>query len=87
MEKSPLRIYDYTVTKDWNIEKAAEYQGNIHKIITHMDKIGKPFTIEYIDENLNVISTLEFKGNEKKFLEYKAAIEKMIKGEQNEQSK
>ena len=81
MKKSPLRIYDYTVTKDWDIEKAAKYTGDIHNAIRHIEQTGKPYTIEYIDDNLNVVKTLEFKGNEKKSLEYEERINKLMKGE------
>ena len=81
VKNTPLRIYDYSVTKDWNIEKVVEYQRNIHNTITYMDKIGKPFSIEYIDKDLNVVSTVRYKGDKKKFLKQEATIEKMAKGE------
>ena len=68
-QMTPLRIFDHTVTKSWSIKKAAEYQRNITNIIIFMEKRGKPLTIEYIDDDLNVVSTLKFKGNEKKYLE------------------
>ena len=85
MKDTPLRIYDYSVTKNWSIEKAAIYTRDVDNIISHMDKIGKPLTIEYIDENLNIVSTLNFKGNKKKALEYEAEINKLIrKGRKNE---
>ena len=53
----------------WDIEKAAEYERNIHDAITFTEMRGKPLTIEYVDDNLNVISTLKIKGDEKKFLD------------------
>ena len=80
MKDAPLRIYDHSVTKDWDIEKLATYELNIHHIIRHMEMRGKSFTIEYVDENLNVVNTLEFKGDKKKFMEYEAKIEKLVKG-------
>ena len=82
MKKTPLRIYDSSVTIKWDFEKAAEYTGQIHGIITFMDKTGKPYTIEYIDEDLNVVSTLKIEGDEKKFLEYETKMDKLLKGEQ-----
>ena len=71
---TPMRIYDFSVTKNWSIEKAAIYERNVTNMIRFMEMRGKPLTIEYIDENLNVISTLKFKGNKKKYLEYEAKI-------------
>ena len=78
MKKNPLRILDYSVTKDWDLEKAAEYEKNITDAIRFTEMRGKPLTIEYIDENLNVISTLKFKGNEKKYLEYESKINNLV---------
>ena len=63
----------------WDIEKAAEYEGHIHDAIRHTEMIGKPLTIEYIDEDLNVIGTLKIKGDEKKFLEYEAKMKKLLR--------
>ena len=77
-ECTPLRIFDTSVTMKWDIEKAAEYEGHIINIIRYMEKRGKPLTIEYIDEDLNVIRTLKIKGDEKKFLEYEAKINKLL---------
>ena len=81
MKDAPLRIYDYAVTKDWDLEKAAKYHGQIVNIISTMEKMGKPLVIEYVDDNLNVISTFKMKKDEKKFAEYEAKIEKLLKGE------
>tara|TARA_Y100000310_G_scaffold131716_1_gene130861 strand:- start:209 stop:463 length:255 start_codon:yes stop_codon:yes gene_type:complete len=81
MKNTPLRIFDYTVTKDWNIEKAVEYERNIANAIRYMEMRGKPLTIEYIDDNQNVVKTLKYKGNKKKFLEYEERINKLMKGE------
>ena len=81
----PLRIYDFSVTKNWSIEKAAIYMRDVTNMIRFMEKRGKPLTIEYIDENKNVVSTTKFKGNKKKALEYEAEINKLIrKGRKNE---
>ena len=78
MKDAPLKIYDISVTMKWDIEKAAEYEGHIHNAIRFTEMRGKPLTIEYIDEDLNVLRTLKFKGDEKKFLEYEARLEKLI---------
>ena len=78
MKDAPLKIYDISVTMKWDIEKAAEYEGHIHNAIRHTEMIGKPLTIEYIDEDLNVVGTLKFKGDKKKALEYEARLEKLI---------
>ena len=75
---TPMRIYDFSVTKNWSIEKAAIYERNVTNMIRFMEMRGKPLTIEYIDENLNVISTLKFKGNEKKYLEYESKINNLV---------
>ena len=75
---TPLRIYDFSVTKDWSIEKAAIYERDITNIIRLMEKQGKPLTIEYIDENLNVVRTLKFKGNKEKNLKYEAEINNLV---------
>ena len=80
-QMTPLRIFDHTVTKSWSIKKAAEYQRNITNIIIFMEKRGKPLTIEYIDDDLNVIHTSKFKGNKKNFMEYEAIMKKLLKGE------
>ena len=77
---TPMRIYDFSVTKNWSIEKAAIYERDVTNMIRFMEKRGKPLTIEYIDENKNVVSTAKFKGDEKKSLEYEAEINKLIKG-------
>ena len=79
MKKNPLSILDYSVTKDWDLEKAAEYEKNITDAIRFTEMRGKPLTIEYIDENLNVVKTLEFKGDKKKFLEYEAKMKKLLR--------
>ena len=81
MKNTPLRIYDYTVRKDWNIEKAAEYERNITNVIRSMEKQGKPLTIEYIDDKLNVVKTYKIEGNEKKSMEYETRMEKLLKGD------
>ena len=75
---TPLRIFDFTVTKDWSIEKAAKYEREITIMIRFMEKRGKPLTIEYIDENLNVVSTFKFKGNKKKALEYETEMNEWV---------
>ena len=67
-----------SVIMKWDIEKAVEYERNIHNAIRFTEMRGKPLTIEYIDEDLNVLRTLKFKGDEKKFLEYEARLEKLI---------
>ena len=79
MKDTPLKVYDTSVTMKWDIEKAAEYEGHIHDAIRHTEMIGKPLTIEYIDEDLNVIGTLKIKGDEKKFLEYEAKMKKLLR--------
>tara|TARA_Y100000310_G_scaffold304711_1_gene344143 strand:+ start:324 stop:578 length:255 start_codon:yes stop_codon:yes gene_type:complete len=81
MKDTPLKIYDRSVTGKWDFEKQVEYEINITNIIRFTELRGKPLTIEYIDDNLNVIRTLKFKGNKKKFLEYEAKINKLLKGE------
>tara|TARA_Y100000310_G_scaffold192837_1_gene192737 strand:+ start:274 stop:519 length:246 start_codon:yes stop_codon:yes gene_type:complete len=78
MKATPLKIYDMSVKMKWDIEKAAEYERHIHDIIRFTEMRGKPLTIEYVDENLNVISTLKIEGDEKKFLEYEARMNKLI---------
>ena len=85
--KTPLRIFDMSVRMKWDIEKAAEYEEQIMQILKFMDRTGKPLTIEYIDDDLNVISTSKFKGDEKKALEYEARINKLTKGLYNENRK
>ena len=84
MKDTPLRVYDTSVTMKWDIEKAAEYEGHIHDAIRHTEMIGKPLTIEYIDEDLNVVGTLKFKGDKKKALEYEAKINKLLRRMENE---
>ena len=85
MKDTPLRIYTSSVTMDWSIKKAAIYTRYVTNIIRCMEKRGKPLTIEYIDENENVVSTLKFKENKKKALEYEAEINKLIReGKKNE---
>ena len=81
MKNTPLKLYDMSVRMKWDIEKAAEYEMNIHRIIRHTEMMGKPLTIEYIDEDLNVVGTLNLKGDEKKRLEYETRINKLLKGE------
>jgi len=81
MKATLLKIYDMSVTMKWDIEKAAEYEKNITDAIRFTEMRGKPLTIEYVDENLNVISTLKIEGDEKKFLEYEARMNKLLKGE------
>ena len=79
MKDTPLKVYDTSVTMKWDIEKAAEYEGHIHDAIRFTEMRGKPLTIEYIDEDLNVIGTLKIKGDEKKFLEYEAKMKKLLR--------
>ena len=67
-----------SVIMKWDIEKAVEYERNIHNAIRFTEMRGKPLTIEYIDDDLNVIRTLKIKGDEKKFLEYEARINKFL---------
>ena len=76
---TPLRIYDFSVTKDWSIKKAAIYERDVTNVIRFMEKRGKPLTIEYIDEYLNVVSTLKYKGNKKKALEYETVMNRTLK--------
>ena len=80
-ECTPLRIFDTSVTMKWDIEKAAEYEGYIHNAIRFTEMRGKPLTIEYMDDDLNVIRILKIKGDEKKFLAYEARMDKLLKGE------
>ena len=75
---TPLKICDRSVTEKWDFEKQVEYERNIHNIIRFTDMQGKPLTIEYIDDNLNVVSTLKIKGDEKKSLEYQKNIDKRV---------
>ena len=87
MKDATLRIYDISVRMEWDIETASEYEKNIHNAIRFAVMRGKPLTIEYMDEGLNVVSTLKFKGDKKKFQEYEAKLEKTIKlakGKQDE---
>ena len=79
MKDTPLKVYDTSVTMKWDIEKAAEYEVHIHDAIRFTEMRGKPLTIEYIDEDLNVIGTLKIKGDEKKFLEYEAKMKKLLR--------
>ena len=79
MKNTPLKLYDMSVRMKWDIEKAAEYEMTIHRIIRHTEMMGKPLTIEYIDEDLNVVGTLNLKGDEKKFLEYEAKMKKLLR--------
>ena len=67
-----------SVIMKWDIEKAVEYERNIHNAIRFSEMRGKPLIIEYIDDDLNVIRTLKIKGDEKKFLEYEARINKFL---------
>ena len=79
MKDSTLKIYDARVTRKWDIEKVTEYFKRIHKLIKFTTEVrGKPLTIEYVDENLNVIYTEKIKGDEKKFLEYEARVDELI---------
>ena len=78
MKATPLKIYDMSVRMKWDIEKAAEYEKNITDAIRFTEMRGKPLTIEYVDENLNVVSTLKIKGDEKKFLEYEEKMNKFL---------
>ena len=80
MKLTPMRVFDYSVTKDWPIEKAAKQEEQIHNIIRFMEMRGKPLIIEYIDDNLNVVSTFKMEGNEKKFMEYETRMEKLLNG-------
>jgi len=79
MKDAPLKLYDMSVRMKWDIEKAAEYEMNIHRIIRHTEMMGKPLTIEYIDEDLKVVGTLKLEGDKKKALEYEVKINKLIK--------
>ena len=79
MKNTPLRIFDSSVYHKWHIEKVAEYVGNIDNMIRCMDEQGKPLTIEYMDENLNIIQTVKYKGNKKKALEYESRMNKILK--------
>ena len=78
---TPLKIYDRSVTGKWDLKKFVEYHRDINNVIEFTERRGKPLTIEYIDDNLNVVRTLKIKGDEKKFLEYEARINKLLKGE------
>jgi hypothetical protein len=79
MKDTPLKLYDMSVRMKWDIEKAAEYEWNIHRIIRHTEMMGKPLTIEYIDEDLNVVGTLKLEGDKKKSLEYESKMKKLLK--------
>ena len=79
MKDRPLKLYDMSVRMKWDIEKAAEYEMNIHRIIRHTEMMGKPLTIEYIDEDENVVGTLKLKGDKKKALEYEAKMNKLLR--------
>ena len=57
---TPLRILDKSVTEKWDFEKQVEYADSIYQILHYLDKIGKKTTIEYVDEDLNVIRTITF---------------------------
>ena len=80
MKKSPLRVLDYTAKKGWNIEKLAEYERQITSVIRFMEMKGEPLTIEYVDDNQNVVKTLEIEGNKKKALEHQTRMKKLLKG-------
>ena len=80
MKKMPLRIFDYSATKDWSIEKSAEYEMQITDYIRYTEMRGDPLTIEYVDENLNVLKTLELEGDKNKSLEYQKRMKKLLKG-------
>tara|TARA_R100000664_G_scaffold14422_3_gene22684 strand:+ start:1552 stop:1800 length:249 start_codon:yes stop_codon:yes gene_type:complete len=79
MKDTSLKLYDMSVRMKWDIEKAAEYEWNIHRIIRHTEMIGKPLTIEYIDEDLNVVGTLKLEGDKKKSLEYESKMKKLLR--------
>ena len=81
MKDTPLKIYDSSVTGKWDLKKFVEYHRDINNVIEFTERRGKPLTIEYIDDNLNVIHTSKFKGNKKNFMEYEAILEKLLKGE------
>ena len=81
MKNKPLIVYDRSVTEKWDFEKRANYQGDIIDIIRVTEMRGKPFTIEYVDDDLNVINTLEYEGNEAVALEYETRMDKLLKGE------
>ena len=78
MKNTPLRIFDSSVYRKWDFEKAARYVGNITNMISFMDEQGKPLTIEYMDENCNVIKTVKSKGDKKKALEYESKRNKFL---------
>jgi len=86
MKDTPLRVYDTSVTMKWDIEKAAEYERHIHDAIRFTEMRGKPLTIEYIDEDENVVGTLKLKGDKKKFLEYETKMKKLLRRMENEES-
>ena len=78
MKDTSLKLYDMSVRMKWDIEKAAEYEMNIHRIIRHTELMGKPLTIEYIEEDLNVVGTLKLEGDKKKSLEYESKMKKLL---------
>ena len=80
MKKIPLRIFDFSVTKDWGVERFAEYEMQINHAIRYWEMRGEPLTIEYVDENLNVLKTLELEGDKNKSLEYQKTMKKLLKG-------
>ena len=80
MKGTPLKIYDKSVTGKWDFEKQVEYERNITNIIRFTELRGKPLSIEYIDDNMNVVHTSKYKGDKKKFLEHEARINKLLKG-------
>ena len=59
MSKAPLRIYDISVTEKWDFEKRAKYEGQICQILRYIDRTGRTCTIEYIDEDMNVLQTIK----------------------------
>ena len=79
MKDRPLKLYDMSVRMKWDIEKAADYEMIIHRVIRHTEMMGKPLTIEYIDEDENVVGTLKLKGDKKKALEYEAKMNKLLR--------
>ena len=43
--------------------------------------IQNGYALQYVDENLNVLKTLELEGDKNKSLEYQKRMKKLLKGE------
>ena len=78
MKNTPLKIYDISVTGKWDLKKFVEYHRDINNVIASVERQGKSLTIEYVDDDLNVIHTAKFKGNKKNFMEHEAIINKFL---------